>query len=385
MHADHLTRDARLDEVFDAVEQLTRDRDRSKLGEIHPAVAAHRQAQGPVLRAVQLYFELIARTEHVVGRHRNVGDWRERRRRTLEQLVPEGLQSFAAGLLQRQERQADIDIVKGRHGLQAQRGLVFRQAQQGNARKPRQREHSLLRELIGIAITERRHHLAQGLAVRLAELPIGVGVLLCRLRLATGHGGLIESLSGGDGALKRLCVLRGLGVLRQVERLQRGGERPRGQTKIGFDDDPVPAVQDRNGGLGLFLVARSLVALRWVLLRRVRTLDALALASGCRADSGAARTPSELPQYRVLLLGRHALEDLHLVAGGQSSGPGGLRIDGADAPEQRCAQCDTGYRRLGPSARPCHRGGVRACLMLSANVVALQFIPRVHLRLGAGL
>ncbi len=95
-HADHLVRHPRLDLRLHGAEELSADVDRPQLRKIDAPIAPHHHLVGVVLIAVEQHIERIARTDDVVGRHRDVGQRLEARRILGEQVVAEGLQRLLA-------------------------------------------------------------------------------------------------------------------------------------------------------------------------------------------------------------------------------------------------------------------------------------------------
>lgn len=329
-HADHLPLDPGFDVRLGVVEAQAADVDRPELREVDPSVAPDDQNEGAVLVAVELYLELVAGTQHVVRRHRNVRHRREGRRRLVEEVVPEGLQGGHAGSLQRQSRQAHVEVAQGRLHLQSQRGLLLGEPGKRDGRHAGQHQLAVTGELVGILLPDLLDELFEPRALGRRQ----VGRRVLRLLLARCCSSRRGSGSGRLGKLTRH---------RSTRQSLSTGLRTGRQTKAYLDDHPVLALQKRDQGF-----ERHVAPARPGDTVHIRVI-ALAVSRTAAVTSGTGKPPSgHLPQDGFLLFPGKTLEDLELLGCGHHAL--GTRTPGSY--EQRPREC--------PDQQPHERASYRS-------------------------
>src|SRR6185437_6972856 len=268
-------------------------------------------------------------------------------------VVAERLQRRQAGLLQRQTRQADVELRKSRVGLQAQRRIVIGQAEQGNRREAWQGERPVPPDLVGVPGADQRDQLVQADLLLRSHGCIGV-LLICRSRTrrpGNDRWDRVLQAEAGQCSRQTLRALRatrgsqcrsglrlilggGLRVLllqrRQASRTDTSGEvslleilryGPGRQVVVDLDDDPVVSLDHGLAGLHLLLLALGRGVLPIVPLARVLligSVEAIAGASGSPAQP-AITEPEPTPEGlhdRLLLVGREILEDVQRIGAG---------------------------------------------------------------------
>ncbi len=101
--------------------------------------------------ADQLHLDAVARADDVLGGDRHVGHRREGRGHAGKQVVAEGAQGLAVELLERQQRERELEGLERRVAIETLRGLGLRQSRERHRCDARDAQHAVGVELVGIA------------------------------------------------------------------------------------------------------------------------------------------------------------------------------------------------------------------------------------------